>query len=366
MKRIIILIVLLFFAITLFGNSIILNKDKPSKGKWTFKPKKVWEIDSAGDTILVKTAKIVVSNNGTIFVAEQKAQKLLVFNSEGKFLRAIGKQGEGPGEYKTLSTFYIIDNNVIVPDMSRFHYFKTNGKYIKTINPGISFLFPNAMIDKYSFLYTKSEKNDKFETEMLKVFNLKNKKSTLIKKIVSKKPNVVSSGKLTIMVKFDGTVVEYNNGFFYLGNKNKYIITKIDMKGKKLFEFGIKSRKKIKLTEKMKRARYDRVVLNGGKMPKTLVDRLIKNDPDLVSYFNNITLVGNFIYVYVKDPRNNKVQKIDIFTNKGKYIYRAEFKLPEDLILQRGPVFKDKFAYVFAEDEDGERKLIKYSINLPK
>jgi hypothetical protein len=200
---------------------------------------------------------------------------------------------------------------------------------------------------------------------MLKVFNLQDKTSTLIKKIISKKPNVVSSGKLTIMVKFDGTVVEYNNNFFYLGNKNKYLITKVDTKGKKIFEFGIKSRKKIKLTEKMKRARYDRVVLNGRKMPETLVDRLIKNDPDLVPYFNDITLVGNFIYVYVKDPRDNKVQKIDIFTNNGKYIYRSDFRLPENLILKRGPVFKGKFAYVFAEDEDGERKLIKYSINLP-
>jgi len=367
MKRIIILIVLFFLSLTLFGDGIILNNDKPIRGEWKFKPEKVWSIDSAGNEILVRLGKIDIDRDGNVYISEIKAGKIFAFDKTGKFLCSIGKKGEGPGEYKMVYSFYLFDDTIVVPDMGRFHYFKTNGKYIKTVNTGVSFMFPRAMKDKNILFYVKDEEDGKYKNELLSLFDLSNKKSRLIKKIVSKKPNVISSGGMTLMIKMDGKSVAYNNDSLFIGDSDKYIFEKIDLNGKTLMKFGIKGRKKIRVTEKMKRAKYNRVVFNGGKMPKDMVDKLIKNEPDFANYFDKLIFINNYYFVYLKNPDAEKNDyKFDVFDKDGKYIYRANFKLPAGMLMKTTPVFKGKFVYVFAEDEEGENSFIKYKVSLPR
>jgi hypothetical protein len=51
------------------------------------------------EVILGRTAGIVVDDYGRVYVGDQHANTVHVFDSDGTYLRQIGRQGEGPGEF---------------------------------------------------------------------------------------------------------------------------------------------------------------------------------------------------------------------------------------------------------------------------
>lgn len=51
------------------------------------------------EVILGRTAGIVVDDYGRVYVGDQHANTVHVFDSDGSYLRQIGSQGEGPGEF---------------------------------------------------------------------------------------------------------------------------------------------------------------------------------------------------------------------------------------------------------------------------
>ena len=102
-------------------------------------------------------------------------------------------------------------------------------------------------------------------------------------------------------------------------------------------------------------------------MPKEMVDQMIKKEPDYAPFYKRFIISNKgFVFVYLVDPKNQNGQKFDVFSTKGHYLYRAELKLPDDLIIKTGPVFRGEYVYVFAEDEEGESKLYKFKTNMPK
>lgn len=58
-----------------------------------------------------------------IFVADRKSAKILIFTSAGKYLKSVGKQGVGPGEYSFMGGFTFKGDSIVVQDRFR-------GKYI--------------------------------------------------------------------------------------------------------------------------------------------------------------------------------------------------------------------------------------------
>ncbi len=53
--------------------------------------------------MLYEPREIDVDEDGNIYVLDRKAIHIKVFNSCGKFVRTIGKKGQGPGEFETPS-----------------------------------------------------------------------------------------------------------------------------------------------------------------------------------------------------------------------------------------------------------------------
>jgi hypothetical protein len=62
------------------------------------------------EVILGRTAGIVVDKDGRVYVGDQHANTVHVFDSDGFYLRQIGRQGEGPGEFLNILDIQIGDN----------------------------------------------------------------------------------------------------------------------------------------------------------------------------------------------------------------------------------------------------------------
>ena len=93
-----------FYSSLLLVSSLVFtvteNKDKPIKGEWDLQLKKIWEKKEAGIDSFAEVGQITSDSDGCLFVADSKYFKIFVFDQNGKFIRAFGKKGEGPGELK--------------------------------------------------------------------------------------------------------------------------------------------------------------------------------------------------------------------------------------------------------------------------
>lgn len=124
-------ILMLFFS----ASAEIKNIDKPAKGKFDINLTKVWEVDSAGDDFLASVRGINVTDDGTVYVHDDKNLRFYIFSADGKFKGAFGSRGEGPGEVRNMlqSRLYSAGNKIVARDNGRLHYFEADGKYIESV-----------------------------------------------------------------------------------------------------------------------------------------------------------------------------------------------------------------------------------------
>ncbi len=369
-----IIVFLVLFGITLSADdAVVTNKDKPLKGDWDFKPEKIWEVGNAGDSLLVEIRQFRVDDAGRVYVLEGKQLKIHVFSPEGKHLFSFGQKGEGPGEFKFIFTFFLLDDLLIVPDMGRFHYFeKKNGNYLKTIALQSSGMFPRAFIDKDRFLTIAPKEDEKSEIDKVVMFDLNTKQRSPVAQIGAEKPTKMESNtggrRMSISISdssLNPTLVLYQKGdMLYLAKSDHYLVKAIGLKGKKKFSFSLEGRIRKKVSEEYKKSRLDGIVLNGMKLPPDMKKQMIAGTPDIATYFSGIDGddKGN-IYVFPSDPGNNSSSAMDVFSPKGKYLYRAVFRAPEGYTLNSGITIKGDYLYTVLNDDEDEPKVVKFKIN---
>jgi hypothetical protein len=82
---------------------------------------------------LIDPGSIAVDGAGRIYVADSKPQIIKVFGPDGNFLHTIGREGEGPGEFK--NAFIAVHGSKLVvhdPGLSRTTVFDTSGALIRS------------------------------------------------------------------------------------------------------------------------------------------------------------------------------------------------------------------------------------------
>ena len=98
------------------------------------KIKKAIKLETIEDSLLGTVNLVVVDNaSGDLFISDNDStRKVLRFNSEGKFITAYGKIGEGPGEYKRLIGFDINNSgDVCLLTQTKLIKYSKNGPLIK-------------------------------------------------------------------------------------------------------------------------------------------------------------------------------------------------------------------------------------------
>lgn len=78
-------------------------------------------LETTEECLISKINRIEFYRN-KIFVSDRSNAKIFVFTSEGKYLKSIGKQGLGPGEYSFLGDFTLKGDSVVIQDRSRNKY----------------------------------------------------------------------------------------------------------------------------------------------------------------------------------------------------------------------------------------------------
>ncbi len=88
-------------------------------------------------TSLTAASDLIVSAKGLHFTAHTREGIVRVFDGDGKYLRSIGRKGEGPGEFgRSFSLLAAVGDTVIVHDTDRWSlvFFLDNGRYLRTVD----------------------------------------------------------------------------------------------------------------------------------------------------------------------------------------------------------------------------------------
>lgn len=99
------------------GIPYMMNPAKPIEAPASMKLEQLWQVrgDEAEDFLFGVLIQIASDDQGNIFVLDRQLYQVMVFSPSGEYLRAIGRQGEGPGEFNRPSDLFMTaDGNVAV------------------------------------------------------------------------------------------------------------------------------------------------------------------------------------------------------------------------------------------------------------
>lgn len=96
---------------------------------------KIGEMDGPDEFLFVNIADVAVNSKGDIYVADSRLNEIRKFNKGGEYLFSIGRPGQGPGEFQSVSNLTInsLDDLIAFDGRTkRFSIFADNGEHKTT------------------------------------------------------------------------------------------------------------------------------------------------------------------------------------------------------------------------------------------
>ena len=90
------------------------------------------ELGDAEDTLLYNPSRFIMDSEGWFYVYDYSNVDIVVFDPEGKFHHRFGREGEGPGEFRFVKTFFIMDELLHFFDKTQMRAmrFRRNGDLV--------------------------------------------------------------------------------------------------------------------------------------------------------------------------------------------------------------------------------------------
>ncbi len=347
---------------TVDGVTIISNGKKPTPPKGQPATLKLTEEQSFGlgenpDEAFSEVTAFVVDSTGTVFGLDSKDRRVKVFDRSGKFLRQIGKPGQGPGELGTPANLQLTnDNNLMITDATngKLSIFKLSGEHIKDISTAGRLGFVSMSIDAQG----------NFLGQEMGVSPGDNKMFYEIKKFDPSLTPLFTLNKVEFAIPLPGSGTKINvlemvsvyqfdrSGNILFGRSNAYEIKVYSPEGK-----HIRTIQKDYTPEKLTQQDIDEMLERLSSVP---TGAQVK---DLISFPETFPPIQNFIIddqgrLYVRTFAKGKAKgewMVDVFDPEGRFI--AQFATKADL-----RIIKEGKAYGIEETDDGFRVIKRYGV----
>lgn len=338
-----------------------------------------------GSTIYLNT-----DDEGNFYVSDPDNNRIQKYNHQGKYLLTIGREGQGPGEFRGLSIpRFDKDNSLYITDGSnrRISFFDRNGNYLKQIR--MQERHNNLYINsKGLILATKSSQSEEgnimksittyglFDDEFnlvqelykdeIEISRLAGPDESSIAKFLTQAVSLLAFRPMTRYTLAD-------NDFIYLGYPDKYEINVYSPEGKMVRKI---TRDYDFLPVSKKDEEYFIEVVSNS--PDFLSNPIITEDmkkkifqqlkfPKYKPAYQALALMENGWLAVIIESIDDEYTLFDIFDQEGRYIAHfqsAEITLPADgLVFEFQFFFKNGKAYAVTEEE-GYKFVKRYSIEL--
>ncbi len=119
------------------GVRVVKNPAEPLHGEFTFELKE--DLRLGGDpakeaSYFPKGGMVAVDANGNLFVVDMGNRRVQMYDPNGAFVRTIGRQGQGPGEYMfPTGVYFDADGNIWVDGGRQMVVFSKDGVFIRNV-----------------------------------------------------------------------------------------------------------------------------------------------------------------------------------------------------------------------------------------
>lgn len=336
---------------------------------------------------------VVADSKGHMFVADVKENRIIELDKKGKFVRQIGRHGQGPGEFTKLQSFQILPNGEAVAfenlqATSSFTFYDQDMNYKdKITNSGFSAMLQTATLSPNRELIGSIYVSLDVETNEMKTFTGilsmdRSPKEILVSSVTPAfDPQRVSDPAYWsefLASRFQvnaagliGFVLFDAQNHAYTAVANKYEITKWDENLKKQMVITRKydavplPEQEIEaLAEPATEAIRDAMP---PQLQSIITKQVVQNGINLAKFppvknpVGALALMGDGTLLVLHNPSlvNDSVQ-VDMFSPEGTYIGHFNHSLYGMSHMS----FKNGFAYAIEQDENDENYLVRYKYRM--
>lgn len=232
------------------GVKVLTNPEYPRDGVVNYRLEEELSIgleQGDEDYLFNKPQDVQVAEDGTIYVYDWGDTCIKVYDNQGKHLRTIGREGQGPGEFARYSTFALSpDGKIYIMDTGNFRLsiLDGNGAFLNSFR--LSGLYFRIKTDNNNFIYLEKIFQDdvdgkrkmsiyRYNSKGEEVLNYGNFK--IVQPIIIRQTKTsVSSTTSRFAPSTVWTVAE--DGKLFAGHGGNYQIDVYDPDGKLSFKFG--------------------------------------------------------------------------------------------------------------------------------
>jgi len=310
--------------------------------------------------------------DGNFYVSDSDNNRILKYNPQGKYLLTIGRKGQGPGEFQSLSVpRFDKDDNLYVADSvnNRISFFDKNGKYLKQIQ----------MQERYIDLYINSKgfivankwimSQEANVSKQIYIYGLFDDKFNLMAELYKDEIEMAlptgrdESAMVEFLAKAFGMMafrpyvrlILANNDLIYLGYSGKYEINLYSPGGKIIKKIS-RDYDPIPVSEKDKGS-FVKMAIEGFAAP-VFTEDMKKKASQKIKYpkykpaYQSFTLMENGWLAVIVDSLEGEYTLFDIFDQDGRYIANFKTKIPAEGIFSELLFFKNGKAYAVVTKDD--------------
>jgi hypothetical protein len=333
--------------------TIVTNGRKPDPPKGAATKLILEEIYTAGGGDLPEESFVEaiagdVGKDGTAYVLDWKDNKVKVFDARGKFLRAFGKKGQGPGELNQPQGLIITpENEVLIVDglNQRFAIFSLDGKFLRNISTAKVLGISGIKMDSRGLIVGRSTGfGDAGKMSLdVKIYDKDlNAKASLatFETPISLQMKVNPFSMTNLLYALDG------QGRLYRGSQKGYEIKVLSLEGKLIKTIG-RDYDPIRMTQGDK----DEILKAFSVVPGlNIKDRI--QFPEVYPPYTDFVPAdeGRLLVMTYEKGKVKKEFYWDVFDAEGRYVTRVP-------IVGQIRLWRDGKVYFFVENEDGYKVL---------
>ncbi|MBD3412830.1 MAG: hypothetical protein GF421_00160 [Candidatus Aminicenantes bacterium] len=318
---------------------------------------------------------LALDHNGNLYLCDMRACNIKKFSSEGKFLKIIGKKGQGPGEFNMPSRMAVSGNRLFVFDVDsrRLCCLTTEGEHIKCIIiqyteglPRHIQALPNGDILIMREVNYFQEK-DKPQDIIIHIYSPElEQKKTLFKYPVLRNIYRNIDGMFTNIIQPFSPYVYMStapNGRVIIGLSKDYTIQVHNPEKGLIFSFE-HPYDPVKVTPQDKETFFSGITFSIDQTRSELPEKIKKltQFPRHKPAFDSLLVddEGNILIHPIQKNSKDSPLQFDAFTPQGQFIGTMEMKgiehFPRTFLMDKG------FAWIIEWDPEGMPRVVKYKM----
>ena len=309
--------------------------------------------------------------DGNFYVSDIDSKRILKYDPEGNYLLTIGREGQGPGEFGSLSLArFDKDNNIYINDSinNRISFFDKEGKHLRQIR--MKERFSNLFFNSKGFIvankYSVPEEGN--TQKQIYLHGLFDNTFNLVAELFKDETEfpLPTGTDLSSMSKYIANVFSLvafrpqiittlaENDFIYLGYPDKYEINVYSPEGR-LVKKIIRDYDPIPVSKKDKESF---VKMAGENLPSIFTEDIREKAFKNIKYrkykpaYQGLILMENGWLAVIVDSVEDEYTLFDVFDQEGKYIAHFKTPVPAEGMLAGLLFFKNGKAYAVVTEDD--------------